>query len=53
MRVKKKKNNKEKEDFYRFQLRERKKAEMNDLLRKFKQDQERIRTMKEKKRFRP
>ncbi|WPK26966.1 hypothetical protein PUMCH_004337 [Australozyma saopauloensis] len=44
---------KEKEDFYRFQLRERKKAEMNDLLRKFKQDQERIRTMREKKRFRP
>lgn len=52
-KAKKKKNNKEKEDFYRFQLRERKKAEMNDLLRKFKQDQERIRTMKEKKRFRP
>lgn len=44
---------KEKVDFYRFQLRERKKAEMNDLLKKFKQDQERIRTMREKKRFRP
>lgn len=44
---------KEKEDFYKFQLRERKKAEMNDLLKKFKQDQERILAMKEKKRFRP
>lgn len=44
---------KEKEDFYRFQLRERKKAEMNDLLKKFKQDQERILAMREKKRFRP
>lgn len=44
---------KEKEDFYRFQLRERKKAEMNDLLSKFKQDQERVKLMKEKKRFRP
>lgn len=44
---------KEKEDFYRFQLRERKKAEMNDLLQKFKQDQERIRVMREKRRFRP
>lgn len=44
---------KEKEDFYRFQLREKKKAEMNDLLRKFKDDQERVRVMKEKRRFRP
>ena len=44
---------KEKEDFYRFQLREKKKQEMNDLLSKFKQDQERVRLMREKKRFRP
>lgn len=44
---------KEKEDFYRFQLREKKKAEMTDLLKKFKHDQERIKIMKEKKRFRP
>lgn len=49
----KKMKRKEKEDFYRFQLREKKKAEMNDLLRKFKHDQERVRVMKEKKRFRP
>lgn len=44
---------KEKEDFYRFQLRQRKKEEMNDLLRKYKEDQERVKTLKEKKRFRP
>lgn len=44
---------KEKEDFYRFQLRQRKKEEMNDLLRKFKLDQEKVRLMREKKRFRP
>lgn len=52
-RAVKKMKKKEKEDFYRFQLREKKKAEMNDLLRKFKHDQERVRLMKEKKRFRP
>lgn len=44
---------KEKEDFYRFQLRERKKEEMNELLRKFKADQEKVKNMREKKRFRP
>ncbi|CAK7902494.1 ribosomal RNA-processing protein 7 [[Candida] anglica] len=44
---------KEKEDFYRFQMRQKKKDEMNDLLRKFKEDQERVRVMTEKKRFRP
>lgn len=52
-RAQKKMKKKEKEDFYRFQLRERKKEEMNELLTKFKQDQERVRLMKEKKRFRP
>ncbi|KAK6198113.1 ribosomal RNA processing protein 7 [Scheffersomyces amazonensis] len=44
---------KEREDFYRFQLRERKKEEMNQLLLKFKEDQEKVRLMREKKRFRP
>lgn len=44
---------KEKQDFYRFQLREKKKEEMNDLLSKFKADQEKVRLMREKKRFRP
>ena len=40
---------KEKQDFYRFQLRQRKKEEMNELLNKFKLDQEKVRMMKEKK----
>lgn len=44
---------KEKDDFYRYQLRQKKKEEMNDLLQKFKQDQERVKTMRDKKRFRP
>jgi ribosomal RNA-processing protein 7 len=44
---------KEKQDFYRFQIREKKKLEMNELLKKFKDDQERIKELKEKKRFRP
>lgn len=44
---------KEKPDFYRFQIRDKKKQEMNQLLNKFKQDQERVKLMKEKKRFRP
>ncbi|KAM9933604.1 hypothetical protein OXX80_006778 [Metschnikowia pulcherrima] len=52
-KIKKKMKKKEKDDFYRFQLREQKKTEMNDLLHKFKQDQERVKLMKERKRFRP
>lgn len=52
-KAKKKGKKKEKDDFYRFQLREKKKEEMNDLLQKFKQDQERVKLMREKKRFRP
>lgn len=46
-------NKKEKEDFYRFQIRERKKQEMNSLLSKFKDDQERVRLMKQRRKFRP
>ena len=42
-----------KQDFYRFQLRERKKQEINQLLSKFKEDQERIKVMKERKKFNP
>lgn len=49
----KKKKKKEKKDFYRFQIRERKKQEMNQLLSKFKEDQERVKQMREKRRFRP
>lgn len=44
---------KEKEDFYRFQLRQKKKDEMTELLHKFKQDQNRVQMMREKKRFKP
>lgn len=44
---------KAKQDFYRFQVRERKKQEVNELLKKFKQDQERIKIMKSKKKFNP
>ncbi|CCE63460.1 hypothetical protein TPHA_0E03710 [Tetrapisispora phaffii CBS 4417] len=42
-----------KQDFYRFQVRERKKQEINELLSKFKDDQERIKVMKAKKKFNP
>lgn len=49
----KKSQKKEKADFYRFQIREKKKLEMNQLLKKFRDDQERIKELKEKKRFRP
>lgn len=44
---------KSKEDFYRFQIREKKKIEINQLLTKFKEDQEKIKVMKQKKRFNP
>ncbi|KAK9479237.1 ribosomal RNA-processing protein 7-domain-containing protein [Lipomyces japonicus] len=40
-------------DFYRFQIRQEKKERMNDLLKNFKQDQERIKELKAKKKFRP
>lgn len=49
----KKNKKKEKKDFYRFQIRERKKQEMNQLLSKFKEDQERVKQMRQKRRFRP
>ncbi|SCV02953.1 LANO_0G01244g1_1 [Lachancea nothofagi CBS 11611] len=44
---------KAKQDFYRFQLREQKKQEISELLKKFKQDQETIKEMKSKRRFNP
>ncbi|CAI4287190.1 AEL_collapsed_G0005250.mRNA.1.CDS.1 [Saccharomyces cerevisiae] len=44
---------KAKKDFYRFQVRERKKQEINQLLSKFKEDQERIKVMKAKRKFNP
>jgi ribosomal RNA-processing protein 7 len=48
-----KKRKKEKTDFYRFQIRDQKKLEMNALLKKFQEDKEKIKEMREKKRFRP
>lgn len=51
--VKSKLKTKEKEDFYRYQIREKKKKEMQDLLDKFKSDQARVEEMKTRKRFRP
>lgn len=42
-----------KEDFYRFQIRERKKQEINQLLNKFKEDQEKIKIMKANRKFNP
>jgi ribosomal RNA-processing protein 7 len=50
---KKHKKNKEKTDFYRFQLREQKKNEMNNLLRRFQQDKEKVKELREKRRFKP
>ncbi|KAM3161408.1 Ribosomal RNA-processing protein 7 [Lachancea thermotolerans] len=44
---------KAKQDFYRFQIRERKKQEISELLKKFKQDQEKIKEMKSKRKFNP
>ncbi|AET37307.1 Rrp7p Ecym_1049 [Eremothecium cymbalariae DBVPG len=44
---------KAKKDFYRFQVRERKKQEINELLKKFKEDQERIKIMKSQRKFNP
>ncbi|CCD22202.1 Rrp7p NDAI_0A00440 [Naumovozyma dairenensis CBS 421] len=44
---------KAKQDFYRFQVRERKKQEINQLLNKFKEDQEKIKVMKAKRKFNP
>lgn len=49
----KKKRKKEKTDFYRFQLREQKKNEMNNLLKRFQDDKLKIQELRQKKRFRP
>lgn len=51
--IAKKSKKKEKQDFYRFQIRERKKQEMNQLLSKFKNDQEKIKVMRERRKFKP
>lgn len=51
--LKQKADDKQKLDFYRFQVRERKKQEMSELLSKFKDDQERVKQMRQKRKFRP
>ncbi|KDQ15379.1 hypothetical protein BOTBODRAFT_158191 [Botryobasidium botryosum FD-172 SS1] len=50
---KKKKNKKEKERFYTFQLREKKRQEFMDLRQKFEEDKKKIAQLKESRRFRP
>ncbi|CDK26485.1 unnamed protein product [Kuraishia capsulata CBS 1993] len=52
-KINRKMKKKEKTDFYKFQIRERKKQEMNDLLAKFKEDQERVKVMRSKREFKP
>lgn len=49
----KKRKKMENVDFYRFQVRERKKKATNDLLRKFNEDKQKIAEMRQKNRFRP
>jgi ribosomal RNA-processing protein 7 len=51
---KEKKKRDEMSDFYRFQTRERRKAEQGELVKKFEEDRRKVETMKEKRgRFRP
>lgn len=52
-RYSKKMQKTQKKDFYRFQIRERKKQEVNELLHKFKEDQQRVKEMRQKRRFNP
>ncbi|CAJ2502403.1 Uu.00g097970.m01.CDS01 [Anthostomella pinea] len=51
---KQKKKQDDMQDFYRFQLRERRKAEQADMLRRFDEDRKKVQAMKEKRgKFRP
>jgi ribosomal RNA-processing protein 7 len=49
----KKKRKKEKSDFYRFQIREQKKQEMNSLLKRFQDDKKKVDELRQKRRFNP
>ncbi|KAK9238024.1 ribosomal RNA-processing protein 7-domain-containing protein [Lipomyces kononenkoae] len=49
--AKKRQKKGELKDFYRFQIREEKKVRMNELLKNFKMDQEKIRELKAQRRF--
>lgn len=51
--LEKKSKKREMPDFYRFQIREKKKKATNDLLKKFNDDKAKILEMREKNRFRP
>ncbi|KAK9465419.1 ribosomal RNA-processing protein 7-domain-containing protein [Lipomyces arxii] len=51
--AKKRQKKGELKDFYRYQVREEKKARMNDLLKNFKMDQEKILELKAKRKFKP
>ncbi|KAK9385743.1 ribosomal RNA-processing protein 7-domain-containing protein [Lipomyces mesembrius] len=51
--AKKRQKKGELKDFYRFQIREEKKTRMNELLKNFKMDQEKIRQLKAKRKFKP
>lgn len=42
-----------KDDFYRFQLRDRRKREVNDLLKRYQEDKAKVEELKRKKHFRP
>lgn len=42
-----------KDDFYRFQLRDKRKREVNDLLKKYQEDKAKVEELKRKKHFRP
>lgn len=51
--VKPKKRSLEKSDFYRFQLRESRKTEMSDLLKRYQADKEKVEQLKQQRKFRP
>lgn len=54
MEEKERKKREEMGDFYRFQTRERRKAEQGELVKRFEEDRKRVEAMKEKRgKFRP
>ncbi|KNC23592.1 hypothetical protein FF38_10474, partial [Lucilia cuprina] len=49
----KKKKSLEKDDFYKFQLRQQRKQEMSDLLKRYQEDKAKVEELKKQKKFRP
>lgn len=49
----KKKKSLEKDDFYKFQLRQQRKQEMTDLLQRYQEDKAKVEELKKQKKFRP